>query len=51
MHDTYATSVEAALMIIDDLSDKGYAFVTVEELMEARGKELKAGKKYFYARP
>ena len=51
MHDTYATSVEAALMIIDDLSDKGYAFVTVEELMEARGVQLEDGKKYFYARP
>jgi len=50
MHDTYETSVEAALMIIDDLSDKGYAFVTVEELMEARGVELEDGKRYFYAR-
>ncbi|HWQ50351.1 MAG TPA: polysaccharide deacetylase family protein [Terriglobales bacterium] len=51
MHDTYATSVEAALMIIDDLSDKGYAFVTVEELIESRGMELTAGKRYYYARP
>ena len=51
MHDTYSTSVAAALMIIDDLSNKGYAFVTVEELMEARDVELTAGKKYYYARP
>lgn len=33
MHDYYATSVEAALQIVDKLKEKGYEFVTVEELI------------------
>lgn len=32
MHDLYGTSVEAALKLIDDLADQGYAFVSLEEL-------------------
>lgn len=32
MHDEFATSVEAALQIIDNLQAKGYTFVTVDEL-------------------
>ena len=50
MHDIHETSVEAALMIIGELSDKGYAFVTVEELLTSRGIEMENGKKYYYAR-
>ena len=33
MHDYYATSVEAALQIVDKLKKEGYEFVTVEELI------------------
>ena len=32
MHDEYQTSVEAALLLIDRLKEKGYEFVTVDEL-------------------
>lgn len=33
MHDIYASSVEAALRIVDILQEKGYEFVTVDELL------------------
>ena len=33
MHDYYETSVEAALQIVDRLQEKGYKFVTVEDLI------------------
>lgn len=33
MHDSYASSVEAALKIVDELQEKGYEFVTVDELL------------------
>ena len=33
MHDYFATSVTAALQIVDELLAQGYSFVTVEELL------------------
>ena len=33
MHDEFATSVEAAFQIIDNLMAKGYTFVTIDELL------------------
>lgn len=33
MHDYYKTSVKAALMIVDALTEKGYTFVTVDQLL------------------
>ena len=33
MHDQYKTTVTAALEIVDELKEKGYEFVTVEELL------------------
>lgn len=33
MHDEYQTSVEASLLLIDRLKEKGYEFVTVDELI------------------
>ena len=33
LHDVYETSVDAALEIVDRLSEKGYNFVTVDELL------------------
>lgn len=49
LHDFYATSVDAALEIIDRLQEDGYAFVTVEELFRIQGVEPQAGT--LYARP
>ncbi len=33
MHDEYKTSIDAALRIIDELQEKGYEFVTVDEIL------------------
>lgn len=33
MHDGYETSVEAALQAVDDLTEQGYEFVTVDQLL------------------
>ena len=46
LHDIYATSVDAALQIVDALTEQGYWFVTVEELLELNGVEPKAGMLY-----
>jgi peptidoglycan/xylan/chitin deacetylase (PgdA/CDA1 family) len=35
MHDAYPTSVEAALEIVDQLTDQGYTFVTVDKLINS----------------
>lgn len=37
LHDIYESSVEAALKIIDGLTERGYAFATVEQLFALRG--------------
>lgn len=39
MHDLYATSAAAASIVIDQLQEKGYQFVTVSQLYEYRQKE------------
>jgi hypothetical protein len=33
MHDQYQTSVTAALSVVDTLTERGYEFVTVDEIM------------------
>lgn len=33
LHDCYETSVEASLMIVDELKKQGYTFVTVDEIL------------------
>ena len=33
MHDEYATTVTAALQVVDELQKKGYQFVTVDEIL------------------
>lgn len=43
LHDCYESSVDAALCVIDELSARGYAFVTVEELFEQMGVEPETG--------
>lgn len=46
LHDFYATSVDAALEIIDRLQAEGYVFVTVEELFRIQGVEPQPGTLY-----
>ena len=49
LHDCYETSIDAALRAIDALSDRGYAFVTVEKLFEQMGVKPETG--CLYCRP
>lgn len=51
MHDMFSASVDAALEIVDALLERGYCFVTVEQLMELRDVEPEAGKRYNSFRP
>lgn len=51
MHDIFHESVDAALQVIDQLHQAGYAFVTVDDLLLARGIVPKNGEIYRYARP
>lgn len=46
LHDFYPTSVDAALIIIDELKDRGFEFVTVKELMQIKGIQVENGKIY-----
>jgi len=43
LHDIYPTSVDAALKLVDILQEKGYLFVTVEELLRLNGIAPQAG--------
>ena len=47
LHDLYSTSVDAALEVIDILTEQGYAFVTVSELAHIKGYELSPGSVYY----
>lgn len=46
LHDMSASSVQAALDIIDVLHRQGYRFVTVSELARIRGERIRPGKTY-----
>lgn len=46
LHDIYPTSVDAALQIVDALQQKGYCFVTVEELLRLNDIVPQAGTMY-----
>ena len=46
LHDIYHASVETALQAVDALMERGYRFVTVEELFAIRGVTPKAGCEY-----
>lgn len=46
MHDLRDCTLEGALAAIDELSEKGYAFVTVEELARIKGVEMEPGEVY-----
>lgn len=49
-HDIYQSSIEGALLAIDNLKDKGYAFVTISEMLEIKGITLEQNKSYFHFR-
>ena len=49
-HDTHSASVDAALIVIEELQKQGYEFVTVSELFRRRGVEPKNGVRYSYVR-
>ena len=49
LHDFYPTSVEAALMVVDELKKQGYTFVTVEQLFEKQGIVPQLGELYVTA--
>ena len=46
LHDIYASSVETALRVADELMAEGYKFVTVEELFALRGVTPENGVEY-----
>lgn len=46
MHDLFPSSVEAALGVVDALLERGFCFVTVEQLMEERGTAPETGVQY-----
>lgn len=46
LHDMSDSSVEAALVIIDELQEQGFRFVTASELAQARNVTLIPGRKY-----
>jgi hypothetical protein len=46
MHDIFNSSVDAALQAVDALQAQGYCFVTVEQLLQARGIVPQAGELY-----
>ena len=46
LHDIYPTSVEAALAAVDELQEQGFRFVTVAQLLEARGIVPESGTVY-----
>ncbi len=48
LHDLYKTSIEGALKAIDELKDKGYAFVSLDELIKFKGKNAENHKAYRY---
>lgn len=51
MHDIFSESVDAALQVIDQLHQAGYAFVTVDDLLLSRGVTPKKGEVYRHAHP
>ena len=46
LHDIYPTSVEAALQVVDRLGEDGWRFVTVEQLLQQKGRAGEPGQVY-----
>lgn len=47
VHDIYKSSVEGALLAMEELQKQGYAFVTINEMAQLRGIELDTTTSYF----
>ena len=48
LHDLYETSVDGALLAMDELIVQGYAFVTIDEMAKLKGVKLNGNKIYRY---
>jgi len=46
LHDIYPQSVQAALQVVDCLQNQGWRFVTVEQLLQLKGRAGEAGQVY-----
>lgn len=46
LHDIYPSSVEAALQVVDTLQTQGWRFVTVEQLLQLKGRAGEPGRVY-----
>lgn len=47
LHDMYEASVDVALRVVDTLTDEGYEFVTVSELLRRSGTPVNDGEIYY----
>lgn len=47
LHDMSDSSVDAALALVDELTGRGFRFVTVSELARLRGKAMNPGESYY----
>lgn len=47
LHDLYETSIEGVLLAMEELEKKGYAFVTIEEMVELKKVTLNQTKNYY----
>lgn len=47
LHDIYETSIDGALLAMEKLQEKGYAFVTIEEMFQLKNIEPDKTKSYF----
>jgi len=47
-HDKFKSSIKSALMLIDELMDEGYEFLTISDLAKTKNITLKQTKEYFY---
>lgn len=47
LHDLYETSIDGALLAMEELSKNGYAFVTIEEMATLKGITLNKASSYF----
>ena len=47
VHDIYMSSVEGALLAMEDLYKDGFAFVTIDEMMQLKGITWQKGKYYY----
>lgn len=47
LHDLYQSSVEGALLAMDELKKQNYEFVTIEEMIQLRGINLDSTKSYY----